>query len=58
MTMWSSEWMVLYALAILIGNIAVILIAGHVNRRSSKRSQANNSENQQELTNEAGHRIN
>lgn len=58
MTMWSSEWMILYALTILIGNIAVIAIANHVNRRSSERRQANNTEHQQAITQETRHRAN
>ena len=58
MTMWSTEWMFLYVLAILIGNIAVIAYASHVNRRSNKGSQANSSDQQQELTSESSHRTN
>ncbi|MDE2636891.1 MAG: hypothetical protein OXI30_11050 [Chloroflexota bacterium] len=55
MTMWSNEWMILYALTILIGNIAVIAIANHVNRRSSERRQANNTEQQQAISHETRH---
>ena len=58
MTMWSSEWMILYALTILIGNIAVIAFASHANRRRGERSQTNNSENQQELRTESSHPTN
>lgn len=50
MTMWSNEWMILFALTILIGNIAVIAFASHANRGSVEQSKANNSENQQEST--------
>ena len=46
MTMWSPEWMILYALTILIGNIAVIAYAGHANRRNSQRNQVEKSDHQ------------
>ena len=41
MTMWSSEWMILYALTILVGNIAVIAIAYDPpsNRRNAERAE-------------------
>lgn len=55
MTMWSNEWMILYALTILVGNIAVIAIANHVNRRSSERRQSNNTEHQQAMSQETRH---
>lgn len=58
MTMWSSEWMILYALTILIGNIAVIAFATHVNRRRSERRQANNTEHQQTISHETRPRSN
>ncbi len=58
MKMWSTEWMFLYALAILIGNIAVIAYASHVNRRSSERRKANSTENQQTISHETRHRVN
>ena len=58
MTMWSIEWMFLYALAILIGNIAVIAFASYVNRRNNHRNRAGNLDDHQELTTDSSHRIN
>ncbi len=40
MTMWSTEWMILYVLTILIGNLAVIAIASYANRRSGRHKRA------------------
>ncbi len=53
MTMWSTEWMFLYVLAILVGNIAVIAYASHANRRSSERNGPDNSERPQDLSSES-----
>lgn len=58
MEMWSTEWMVLYALAILVGNIAVIAFASHVNRRKNQRNRADNADDHQELTTESSHQAN
>ncbi|MCY3917513.1 MAG: hypothetical protein OXG49_16010 [Chloroflexi bacterium] len=58
MKMWSNEWMFLYALAIVIGNIAVIAYAGYANRRKNQRNRADNLEDQQELTTDSSHRAN
>lgn len=56
MQMWSTEWMFLYVLAILIGNIAVIAFASHVNRRKNQRSRVDSRDDHQELTTESSHR--
>lgn len=58
MEMWSTEWMFLYALAILVGNIVVIAFASHVNRRKYQGNRVDNPDDQQELTTESSHRTN
>lgn len=58
MEMWSTEWMFLYALAILVGNIAVIAFASHVNRKNNQRDRADIPDDHQELTTESSHRAN
>ena len=40
MTMWSTEWMTLYVLTILFGNLVVIAIASYANRRSTRQNRA------------------
>ena len=52
MTMWSTEWMILYALTILIGNIAVIAFASRANRRNKRRSQTEKSDHLREWARE------
>ena len=38
MTMWSTDWMILYVLTIFFGNLLVIAIASYVNRRSNRQN--------------------
>ncbi len=44
MTMWSTEWMMLYVLTILFGNLAVIAIASYANQRSKRHSRVDKSD--------------
>ena len=58
MTMWSTEWMVLYSLAIVIGNLAVIAIASRANRQNSRTGETENADQLQELNRDPSKNLN
>ena len=58
MKMWSNEWMFLYALAIVIGNIAVIAYASYASRRKSRRNRVDSPGEHKELTTDSSQRAN
>lgn len=58
MTMWSTEWMILYVVVLIIGYIAIFAFLHFHNRRKNKDTQADKSGGQPQVKSEVSRESN
>lgn len=49
MTMWSAEWMIVYVIVLLIGNILILAVTGRFSRRGEP-AESSDSDRSKDLT--------